>query len=304
MAASPQWDQFRTAILEVLAERSPRALTELYEVVPRVVGLTDEDMRETVASGQPRYKNRIGWMTTYLVKAGAIERPRRATLAITPRGRELVAEGGLVTEERLSRFSEFAAFLDRSGRGGSASERPTLDGVASGAESPLEVIEEATHQIRVALEADILERLRGVDPYAFERLVIQVLRGMGYGKDGTLETTKASGDGGIDGVISQDPLGLDRIYVQAKRFTDVSVQPKDIQAFMGALSTSHGDRGVFITTSSFTKGATETVGKSTFRVELIDGPRLARLMVDAGVGVQRVHVDPVYRIDEDFFEEL
>ena len=275
---------------------------ELYEIVPRRCGLSDDDLRETVPSGEPRYKNRISWMATYLTQARCIERPKRATYAITDRGRSMIDQGGLITQERLSQFPEFRQFLSRSSTK-AAHEIPeqASDGLQLD-ESPLEAIEQATSQIRDALEADLLDRLRAVDPYAFERLVIQVLGAMGYGKDGTLETTKASGDGGIDGVISQDPLGLDRIYVQAKRYADASVQPKDIQAFMGALSTSHGDRGVFITTSSFTKAAIETVGKSTFRVELIDGPRLAKLMVDAGVGVQPVHVDPVYRLDEDFFE--
>jgi restriction system protein len=135
-------------------------------------------------------------------------------------------------------------------------------------------------------------------------LVLKVLSAMGYGKDGSLEGTAASRDGGIDGIISQDPLGLDRIYLQAKRFTGSSVQSQDVQAFIGALSTSHGDRGVFITTSIFTKGAREAADRSTVRIELIDGRQLVKLMVNYKVGVQPESETIVYKIDEDFFEGI
>lgn len=301
--ASPTWDQYMLPLLKALEQTSPLPLSDLYAELASTMGLTDEDVREVIPSGQLRYKNRISWAAIYLGKVGAIDRTKRATYAIAERGRELLAEGVPVTIARLAQFPEYHTFRGRA-RSGGDDDPASQDVPPSPSVSPLEAIEQASAQIRAALEADLLDRLRRIDPYAFERLVVRVLGAMGYGRDGTLETTKASGDGGIDGVISQDPLGLDRIYIQAKRFTDASVQSKDIQAFMGALSTSHGDRGVFITTSSFTKAAIDTVGKSTFRVELIDGPRLAKLMVGAGVGVQPVHIDPVYRLDEDFFDEL
>ena len=294
------WDEYMRPVLQALENEPSMSIADMYAAVAHNVALSEEEMREVISSGQPRYKNRIGWATTYLTKAGAVERPKRATYAITDRGRQLLGEGAPITVARLTQFPEVREFLQPT-RQHTQKEATTL---SPGDESPEEVIENAAKQLQTILEADLLDRLINVDPYAFERLVIKVLGAMGYGKDGSLETTVASGDGGIDGVISQDPLGLDRIYVQAKRFTGMSVQPKDIQAFMGALSTSHGDRGVFITTSRFTNGARETAQKSTFRIELIDGHKLVQLMVKNGVGVQPESVTTIYRIDDDFFEDL
>lgn len=299
--ASRTWDEYMRPVLQALGSGEPLSIADLYVDVAHIVGLGDDEMREIVPSGQPRYKNRIGWAATYLSKAGAIVRPKRATYAITERGRQLLSEGTPITEVRLTQFPEFREFVDASRR--HAQQEPVLTGMVSD-ESPEEVIENAANQLQSILESELLERLLSITPYDFERLVLKVLGAMGYGKDGSLERTPSSADHGIDGIISEDPLGLNRIYLQAKQFTDKSVQPTDIQAFMGALSTSHGDRGVFITTSRYTKGARETAERSTFRIELIDGQQLVKLMVKNGVGVQPKSVTTIYRIDDDFFEDL
>jgi len=302
--ASPQWDQFRTAILQALGDQSPLTLYQLYDLVPQRVGLTEDEMQETVPSGQPRYKNRIGWMATYLAKAGAIDRPKRATFAITERGRQLLSEGGSITQERLNQFPEFIEFLH--GTKGDQSEATVSSGlVTSVDETPEETIDRLALGLRAMVEAELVERLRAVEPLEFERLVLKVLQGMGYGKDGSLNTTKASHDEGIDGIISEDPLGLDRIYMQAKRYQDGSnVGIKDVMAFIGALATHQGDRGVFITSSGFTSDATNAANKANARIELIDGKRLAKLMVDNQIGVQPKSVTTIYTLDEDFFGEL
>jgi len=269
-----------------------------------MVSLTDAEMQEIVPSGQPRYKNRIGWMTTYLTKAGAIDRPKRATFTITERGRQLLAEGGQVTQERLAQFPEFVEFLHGT-KDDQASGATHIDSVVTSDETPEETIARLALDLRTMLESELVDHVRSIEPLEFERLVLKVLQGMGYGKDGSLNTTKASHDEGIDGIISEDPLGLDRIYMQAKRYQDGSnVGIKDVMAFIGALATHQGDRGVFITSSGFTSDATNAASKANARIELIDGKRLAKLMVDNQIGVQPKSVTTIYMLDEDFFGEL
>lgn len=158
---------------------------------------------------------------------------------------------------------------------------------------------------RAVVQNELLERALAVSPTEFERLVLHLLESMGYGKSGNLTPTAATGDAGIDGIISQDPLGLDRIYVQAKRY-DIErvIHRPTIQAFVGALMGAQGDRGVFITTSSFSQGAKDEAEKVNARIELIDGSRLAQLMLRHGVGVQPESIVTLYQLDEDFFEGL
>jgi len=172
-------------------------------------------------------------------------------------------------------------------------------------QAPEELIQQAVDENRAAVESDILDRALGVDPATFERLVLRLLGAMGYGKSGRIEHSGKSGDGGIDGIISQDPLGLDRVYMQAKRYArDNVVQRPAIQGFVGALFGAQGDRGVFITTSSFSTGARQEAEKVNARIVLIDGDRLAELMVRHGVGVQAESTAVLHRVDEDFFDTL
>jgi restriction system protein len=172
-------------------------------------------------------------------------------------------------------------------------------------EAPEELIQRAVDENRAAVESEILDKALAVDPAAFERFVLRLLEAMGYGKSGRIEHSGKSGDGGIDGIISQDPLGLDRVYMQAKRYArDNVVQQPAIQGFVGALFGAQGDRGVFITTSSFSSGARQEAEKVNARIVLIDGDRLAELMVRHGVGVQAESTAVLHRIDEDFFDTL
>jgi restriction system protein len=172
-------------------------------------------------------------------------------------------------------------------------------------EAPEELIQRAVDENRAAVESEILDKALAVDPATFERLVLRLLEAMGYGKSGRTEHSGKPGDGGIDGIISQDPLGLDRVYMQAKRYArDNVVQRPAIQGFIGALFGAQGDRGVFITTSSFTAGARHEAERVNARIVLIDGDRLAELMVRHGVGVQAESTAVLHRIDEDFFDSL
>jgi len=170
--------------------------------------------------------------------------------------------------------------------------------------SPQDLVSRALLENQAAVEGELLTRALALDPTDFEKLVIRLLEAMGYGRLGTIDHSGKSGDGGIDGIISQDPLGLDRIYLQAKRYTDKPVDRPFIQGFVGALMGAQGDRGVFLTTSNFTAGARAEAERVNARIVLIDGRRLAELMVRHGVGVQAETVVTLHQVDEDFFETL
>ena len=171
--------------------------------------------------------------------------------------------------------------------------------------SPEDLIDAAVAENRAAVEGEILKKALSLSPTGFENLVIALLEAMGYGRAGSIQRTSATGDAGIDGIISQDPLGLDRIYMQAKRYaTDRTVDRPKIHEFAGALLGKQGDRGVFITTSRFSPGAINEAERINARIELIDGARLAELLIRHRVGVQTVQTVDLYRLDEDFFDEL
>lgn len=185
---------------------------------------------------------------------------------------------------------------------GDGTEKPSI--AEEDSNTPNDLAERAERINRASVQGEVLAAVLKLSPTGFEELVVRLLDRMGYGRAGSAHRTSASGDGGIDGIISQDPLGLDRIYVQAKRYTDTAVDRPLIHGFAGALLSKQGDRGVFITTSRFTKGAREEAERINARIELIDGARLAELLVRYGTGVQPEQSVTLYRLDEDFFESL
>jgi restriction system protein len=270
--------------------------------------LTDAEREEWLPSRRQRViDNRVGWAMTYLVQAGLAERPRRAHLRITEAGRRALVENpDRIDMKTLERYPSYLEFKTR-GReaGGAAGDDVTNGNRATELDTPEALLDAALAQNTAAIEAELAQRMLGLSPTGFEELVIRLLEKMGYGKAGGLERTPPSGDGGVDGIISQDPLGLDRIYVQAKRYApdNVITRPK-VQEFVGALFGKQGDRGVYITTSSFSTGAREEADRINARIELIDGRRLAQLMVQHGVGVEPAQTVTLHRIDEDLFEEM
>lgn len=276
--------------------------------------LSEEDREERLPSGTARtYDNRIGWATTYLVRTGLLMRPRRGVTVITDRGRSIVQQYPERVDLRvLSQFPEFDEF--RAARGGTRS-RDTRDaeGIAGGDtgaddKTPEEAIEAAYIELRADLAEEVLSRVLSRDDQFFEDLVLDLLLAMGYGgsRQNASERLGRTGDGGVDGVIREDRLGLDVIYVQAKRW-DPSGRPirrPDIQAFVGALQGLRADKGAFITTSRFTKEARDYVERVPARVVLIDGRELAELMIDHGVGVGGTgRTYELKRIDEDYFAD-
>lgn len=312
----PKFYEFIPCILTYLSDRTPRTNKEIYSAVAERYPLSDEQLRPNLPNGKrPVYVDRISWGLTYLKMFGAVDSPRRGQQVISDEGLKLVeahTEG--IPDDVVAHIVRSARTRERS-----ESDNPeqdpqetlkTVAGTTAPAEvsdsTPQELIDESITQIESALTHDILERVRAMSPTAFEHLVVDVLLAMGYGGPaGRGTVTPASNDGGVDGIIDQDALGLSKIYVQAKRYAkDNVVSRPDLQNFVGAM---HGKatQGVFITSSSFTSGArgyAEDLG-SGISLVLIDGEHLARLMIKYGVGVQVARTYTIMKLDEDFFDE-
>ncbi len=266
--------------------------------------LSEAEREERLPSGkQTVLDNRIGWARTYLTKAGMLEVTRRAHFVITERGLNAISNPHTVIDNQyLKQFDEFIAFKDQK------NEQPEVgESSQSVAEetTPDEVLRAAYKQINDALASDILSRTRKVSPAFFEQLLIDLLLAMGYGgsNEGMAHTLGRSGDNGVDGVINQDPLGVDQIYIQAKRYADGNnISAGDIRDFFGALNLKKAQKGIFITTSDFTPSAVQTAKDLGMRIVLINGKELAKLMLRYNIGSRDEQVIYLKRIDEEFFE--
>jgi restriction system protein len=288
--------------LNVLADGGEHSLAELRGVVADRLALTEEDLRATIPSGTPLLANRLHWAVTYMYQAGLLSRPRRGVVRITDRGRKVAAAHPDRVDIRV--LSEFPEFIDFKSR--SRPPKPTGEpDHADEGSTPREAVSTAVDEANAAVAAEVLDRVRQREPTFLERLVLAVLTAMGYGgAAGAAEHLGRSGDEGLDGVIRQDPLGLDRIYVQAKRYSaNRAVGRPEIQEFVGALHGAQADRGIFITTSRFTPEAVTYADRVAARVILIDGLALASLMVRYNIGVQDQQTYVIKRVDEDFFDE-
>lgn len=293
-------------LLATLEDGSDRSIREVRELLAEHFSLTADDLAEQIPSGRAKtFQNRVGWATTYLYRTGLVERPKRSTYRLTPRGREVLATNlKRVDLKILSQFEEFNEFRqsrsDDPKHVAGSSDASDAPDVAT--QTPEEQIDAAYRELRTALAADLLDRVRERSPEFFEQLVLDVLHAMGYGgtHDGATQRLGQSGDEGVDGVIREDELGLDLIYVQAKRWANTVGRP-EIQKFFGALHGQRASKGVFITTSSFTKGAIAYAEGVTPRVILVDGKDLARLMMDYDVGVTVAKTYRLKRVDLDYF---
>ncbi len=302
MSGTPTWEQFNVPILTVLSDGTTRSLRQLRRDVADAVGLTAEQRAETLPSGQLRADNRIGWAASFLNRVDALDHPSRGQYVITDFGRELLERHPTgITENDLKAVAKEGDewWLSRSAANGQ--EDQPLDTSATDLD-PTEQVEQGVARIHEEVASELLSRLVDQDPAFFEGAVVELLLAMGYGGvGGRGVTTDLTNDGGIDGVIDQDVLGLSKVYVQAKRYAPTNaVQRPEVQGFVGALS-GKADGGVFITTSRFSPGAIEWVRTVPARIILIDGRRLAELMIEYGVGVQVERTYRVVEIDEDFF---
>jgi restriction system protein len=304
--AIPTYKDCMLPFLDQLKDGKDRPIRELGEVLAGHFELTPAERAELLPSGQTGiFVNRVGWARTYLKKAALIESPRRGVFRITQRGLSVLAEGVQSLDSKyLARFPEFQEFQ----RASQPQDDNTPSSLpVSGAETeatPEEAIESAYQGLRQQLAQELLAKILSCSPTFFEYLVVELLVKMGYGgsrKDAG-ERIGQSGDGGIDGIIKEDRLGLDTIFIQAKRWQG-SVGRPEIQKFVGALQGQRARKGVFITTSTYTADATSYAGQIDTKVVLIDGQKLASLMIDFDVGVSVAASYTVKRIDSDYFEE-
>jgi len=306
----PDFQSLMRPVLASLADGEIRRSRDVKDSMADEFRLTDEERAHMLPSGRARtMDNRVGWALTYLRQAGLVDAPSRGRVRINTVGREALDRfAERIDMKALEAYPAYLEFRDRT-RDTSTKKPGRAPGLAPElAETPAtpqELVEQAVATNRAAVEGDVLRSALALTPTGFEELVLRLLTAMGYGELGSIEQTSASGDAGVDGIISQDPLGLDRIYIQAKRYAeDKPIDRPRIHEFAGALLGKQGDRGVFITTSRFTTGARQEAERINARIELIDGARLARLLVDYGVGVQGEQTVTLYRIDEDFFDGL
>ena len=302
----PTWEGFMIPTLQVMQDGETRHWREFQPLVADAIQLTEAQMTELLPSGsQLKYQNRIGWGVSFLTNVGALERPKRGHYRITEAGRQVLSRfPGGVRERDIRALGEDPASPIRlyeavSPRGRSAG---VVIEPSSSSMTPLEQVQSGIERIHEEVATELLGRLRGKEPGFFEAAVVELLLAMGYGgSTGSGAATQLSNDGGIDGVIDQDILGLNRVYIQAKRYADGNVVGRpDLQAFVGALS-GKADSGVFITTSRFSDGARTYAEHVPTRIILIDGKRLAALMIRFGVGIQVRETYKVVEIDEDFF---
>lgn len=301
--AVPDFQSLMRPCLAVHQDRQLHTPTDLRDRLAAQMHVSDEDRAVMLPSGrQPLFSNRVAWAVTHLAQAGLLDRPERGVTQITDRGSEVLTRyPDRVDMKVLRQFPEYEEFRARTKQ---RKGQPPGFGKDNGDLSPREAIEEAIDSAHSAVAADLLARVLKQSPAFLEQLVLRLLVKMGYGGLETpAEHLGAPGDAGLDGLIRLDRLGLDVVYVQAKRYTDRHVGRPDIQAFVGALHGAQASRGVFITTSRFSSDARDYADRVNARIVLIDGVELAALMIehDCGVIVEESFV--LKQVDENFFEE-
>ncbi|WOD18945.1 restriction endonuclease [Paraburkholderia kirstenboschensis] len=301
---------FQTLMLPVLrsSEKGEVKVSEVVQSLADTFKLSEDERLELLPSGrQTTFANRVHWAKSYLGKAGLVELTKRAHFVITARGRDVLANPPQKVDIRfLERFPEFVSFRDASNAPEIAcKDSAAIEAVQASGMTPDEIIRKAHAELDDELSLDLLARIIAAPPEFFERLVVQLLLAMGYGGS-TSDAGRAlgkSGDGGVDGVIDQDALGLDRIYVQAKRYSDGNnVSSGAIRDFFGSLDRFKAAKGLFVTTSAFSPSARETAEFLSKRIVLIDGRQLARLMIRHNVGCRIEETIQLKKVDEEFFE--
>ena len=300
----PDFQSMMLPVLQALADGKPHAVKDLSEQVAKAMGVSDADRKEELPSGgTSKWANRIAWVGTHFNFAKLISRPTRGQMQITQRGSEVLQKNPKRIDLRL--LGQFPEYVEAK-----KPKKVTAAGVVEHEDeeeskiTPQETLEKSFAELRKTLAAELLDLVKSKPALFFERLVLQVMQRLGYGsllKEPT-EHLGGSGDGGLDGLVKEDKLGLDVIYVQAKRW-DSPVGAKTVREFLGALDQAGAKKGVLITTSTFTKDARAPLGKTDKKIALIDGQMLAELMIDHDLGVATGKVFQLKKVDSDFFEE-
>lgn len=297
----PDYQTFMLPLLKCVAI-APKSFKIVCDDLAQAFNLTDADKAEMIPSGLATYISRIGWAKSYLKQAGLIESPSKGVIKVTQQGKKVLENPPTKIDGKfLLQFPEFVAFKNKTKSKTLVSPMaPTLS-----LETPEETLQRIWLEVNDKLATDILDTVKQMPPAFFERLVVDLMLAMGYGgsREDAGKTVGKSGDGGIDGIINEDRLGLDIIYLQAKRWKE-NVGSPAVQGFIGSLVNNGANKGVLLTTSGFTDDALKASKKNPqYKVILIDGKRLASLMIEynLGVGVQDTYV--IKRIDQDYFEQ-
>ena len=295
----PTFQEITLPLLKIASDGNVHVLANVRKELAKHFGLSPAEEEELLPSGrQARFANRVAWAKVYMQRGGLLSSPGRGQFQITERGREvLVSPPARVDVKFLERFPEFLEFRSR------APQSITEAAEANDSETPEEALEAAYQTIRAGLASELLDRVRSASPRFFEQLVVELLLKMGYGGTGGVgEAIGKSGDEGIDGIIAEDRLGLEMVYLQAKRWEGTVGRP-EIQKFVGALHGRRARKGVFITTGTFSSDAIAYVRNIDPKVALVDGAQLAQFMIDFNVGVAPDRAYEVKKIDSDYFEE-
>jgi len=304
MNSIPQYHTLMLPLLKVMGGGSELTTNQMRDAVADHLGLSAEALSQRLPSGtQTAFDNRMGWARTYLYKAGLIERPRRATYVISQSGKDLLSNPpAAIDAEFLRSYEQFNDFISTTRNGKQdLIESDDIDDDLT----PEEQIEKGVRRIQNELQDEVLDRVKQLPPEGFEQLVLRLLVGMGYGGSmADVQGVARGADGGVDGVVNQDHLGLDRIYIQAKRW-EGSVGRPVIQNFAGALDLVGAKKGVIMTTATFSQPAHDCVATiKDKRIILVDGKRMSELMLKHGIGVSTKQTFVIQRMDEDFFLEL
>jgi restriction system protein len=289
----PKFNETFIPILEVLKDGKVLKSRELIEEVKTrfYADLSEEQLKQETKSGDLLIDNRIAWGKSYLRKGGYVSFPSRGFVQITEKGKNHSAS---LTVRDLENESSLFDFYKQENQP-SAIDHAIINNISS----PQDLIDEGFNRIEFDVKNELLQKLKSIDPYFFEKVVLRLLRKMGYGE--FIETSK-SNDGGIDGIINEDKLGLDKIYIQAKRFNEGKVREKDIRNFIGAMS-GDTNKGVFVTTSEFDEKAIQKARSAHHKIICIDGQKLVTLMHEFNVGIQVKTTYEIKQVDEDFFNE-
>ncbi len=299
----PKYNEMYAPFMKALADGEVHTTKEVRQFVADQVGLTDADLLEMLPSGkQGLFANRLGWTRQYLKKAGLVIGAGRGQLVLTDAGKIAVHDADIIDNEYLERYPSFRAFVDTQSGSGIATEEETPIVVAE--KSPEEILEDAYVELNASLADDLMGEIMKLSSSDFERLVVRLLIAMGYGSgiDDAGYVTKASNDGGIDGVIKEDQLGFSSIYIQAKQWDPKrTISRPYIQTFVGALQEQKAQKGLYITTGIFTAGAKKSAEAAG--IVLVDGKQLTKLMIKFNLGVSVEHVYEVKKLDTDFFTD-
>lgn len=299
----PTFDKFMFPTLDWLKDGQVRTNREAQQKMIEVFKLTVEDIQDKTDKGGDRFKGNVNWALTFLYQAGLTEKPKNGQHVISKEGKAYLAEGikNITERELVHRYGSYSPrfFFPNSAKKSLSDSDVPMESI-----TPEDSIHEAVRKLEEALIAEILNKVKNVSPKDFERLVVELLVKMGYGgsMEDAAEVTKFTGDEGVDGVIKEDVLGLDNIYLQAKRYTSGSVGRPELQAFVGALSPKHAKKGVFITTSTFSAQAEQYAREAEAKIILIDGHQLCKYMLQFGLGVTTREVIEIKTLDTDYFE--